>query len=815
MSGPLALDLRAIQSPDHRGRGVGRYAYELAVALERCRPDLVGCYLLAPDWPPPGDIEPLLATGKVVYLTDASVLPDSIRVFHSMSPFELGVGTEAVWPALVEQRGLRFSATVYDLIPLRHRDTYLADAGQRRRYAARAEILRHADALLAISPSAERDVVELLGVPPDHLTTIGTGVSPRLAPPASRFEVFEAARSAVPGLVDPFVLYPGGSDGRKNVEALIRAFARLPESLRDGHQLVVPCDLPPLAANHFRHVAATEGIADRLVLPGFVPDRVLELLYQSTSLLCFPSLAEGFGLPVAEAIACGAIVVASDIAPLHELVVEEARFDPNDVGSISAAIVRGLSDPGFRARATGASALLDSWDDVAERAGKVFESLAAGRPRPWKRPPRLAFVSPFPPIASGVAAYSSKLVEALSAEVDGVEVDCFADGRDRDGSEPEVGRPWWDARSFGVVEKATGGYDDVVYVLGNSEYHAGALAALRVRPGLVMTHEVRLSNLLRYSTEVRGAVPGGVAAVIERTYGGLLPESLGLGDRISPDDQERYGLLMLRDILECTDRLAVTSEAARRLASIDAGPNLEGRLSVVPFALAMTPEELDAVSVERARLRDAGPRGGGGLVASFGIVDPSKEPFVLIDAVAELGRPGSSGAGRAVGAAADMAAPALAFVGPVSDELRLALAAHGEHSGVEVSITGQVSRPEYLAWLGRADIAVQLRTTFNGEASAAVGDCLATGLATVVSQIGWLSELSDDIVVKLARGAGSVELSAQLSSLLGAPLRSRELGAAAAAYAASCTFEAAAAALTRQLRLPVPVPVPVPSGAEG
>lgn len=140
--GPVVLDIQALQSPDFRGRGIARYAYELATALERDHPELVGAYLLNPDLPPPGDLGPLLGSAKVDYADSPTAVHDGARLLHVLSPFELQVPIDRVWPRWAHEAGLRFCATVYDLIPLEHQHPYLDDVRQRARYLGRLEALR-------------------------------------------------------------------------------------------------------------------------------------------------------------------------------------------------------------------------------------------------------------------------------------------------------------------------------------------------------------------------------------------------------------------------------------------------------------------------------------------------------------------------------------------------------------------------------------------------------------------------------------------------------------------------------------------------
>lgn len=800
MTGRVVCDLRAVQSPDHRGRGIGRWSAELAAALERTSPDLVGAYLLDPDWSPPGAIDELLVTGKLAYVgtPEAAAATERASVYLSCSVFEPQRTIAHVRPPFVDRLGLRYAAVVHDLIPLRMADRYLVRPIERLWYRARLEVLRAADAVLANSSPSAADVVELLGVEPARCHVVGTGVSRRFAPPPSREGALAEVRQAMPELRGEFVLYPGGSDGRKNIEGLIDAFARMPGRVRARVQLVVVGDLPPSVANHYRHLARRGGIEDRLVLTGFVADDRLAQLYRATALLVFPSLAEGFGIPVAEALASGAAVAVSDRPPLDSLVPEpRARFDPEDPADMAATMSRCLSDASI-GRAVRRVASVATWDEVATCAAGVLEALAGCPRRRWPRRRRIAVVSPFPPARTGVAGYSESLVAAMrraaarrgdgSQAQDGpVQIDCFADGRNRYPLplEPVGGATPYDARAFERVDGAVGGYEHVVYVLGNSECHAGALAALRRRPGTVLSHDVRVSGLLTFSSETPGAVPGGLGQAIRRSYPDL-PDELGGRRAVSAADADRYGLLLLRDVLRSTRRLLVTSESARRLAVLDAGPELAERIAVLPFAVSrLTADERAAVGQARAAKDRSGP--GRLRISSFGIVDPHKRPDLLLAALAELVAGGTDAE--------------LRLVGGISERLAEQLAAQAAalHVTARLHVLGDVAWPEYLRELGEADAAVQLRHRTSGEASGTVSECLSAGVPTVVSRIGWMAEIPDEAAVKVPHECSAAELTARLRTLLGTRDRRLALGAAGLEWADARTFDVAADALLDEL----------------
>ncbi len=170
------------------------------------------------------------------------------------------------------------------------------------------------------------------------------------------------------------------------------------------------------------------------------------------------------------------------------------------------------------------------------------------------------------------------------------------------------------------------------------------------------------------------------------------------------------------------------------------------------------------------------------------MVGPEKRPDVIVESLAYVRR--------------RVPQATLRFVGALGGGMEELLASARSLLGVTgaVSWTDRVDEDSYRSELSSADIAVQLRSIFNGEASAAVAECLAAGIPTVVSNIGGHSELPASAVLSTAAGCGAYELSVKITELLTDKDRRRELSEGAARHAEASSFAVAAGALTKALK---------------
>jgi glycosyltransferase involved in cell wall biosynthesis len=237
---------------------------------------------------------------------------------------------------------------------------------------------RRARRLIAISESTRRDVVRYFGVPEDQVDVVYCGVDPWFRPlEAEQQERFRRAYA----LPDKYILFLGTLEPRKNLDRLVSAYS---------HWCRAESGVPPLVIAGARgwyyqtvlDLVRTLGLEDMVVLLGYVPQQDLPSLYSSAQMFVYPSLFEGFGLPVLEAMAAGVPVITSNVSSLPEVAGDAGVLvDPTDVEGLAAAIGSLWRDPDRRRSLSSAGieqASRFSWSDAAQKTMSVYER-AMGR----------------------------------------------------------------------------------------------------------------------------------------------------------------------------------------------------------------------------------------------------------------------------------------------------------------------------------------------------------------------------------------------------------------------------------------------------
>ncbi|GCE17475.1 glycosyltransferase family 4 protein [Dictyobacter kobayashii] len=208
--------------------------------------------------------------------------------------------------------------------------------------------LKRASMLITVSESTKRDVHELVGIPYERIQTIYPCIDERFSNVSieDRLDTFREKY----GVAEGFILYLGTLEPRKNIATLIDAYAQLRQQYHIREKLVLAGGKGWLYDTIFEKVRQS-GLEKEVLFPGFVSDSEQALWYQSASVFAYPSLYEGFGIPVAEALASGTPVVTSNISSLPEAGAGLALcIDPNDMHALSGALYQALTDPALRER---------------------------------------------------------------------------------------------------------------------------------------------------------------------------------------------------------------------------------------------------------------------------------------------------------------------------------------------------------------------------------------------------------------------------------------------------------------------------------
>ena len=230
---------------------------------------------------------------------------------------------------------------------------------------------RTAQRVITISESSRQDVHQFFGVPLSQIDVVVPGVNGRYHPiPPEQITAFRQKHN----LPERFILHVGTLQPRKNIPTLLEALAKLDKNIH----LVLAGGKGWLYDEIFAQIKAL-SLVDRVIFPGYVADEDLPSWYNAAALFAFPSVYEGFGMPVVEAMACGTPVVASDASSIPEAVGDAGLlFNPQDADELADRMTSVLNDSALSAtmRANGLQhARKFSWEDAGRETAVIYHQL--------------------------------------------------------------------------------------------------------------------------------------------------------------------------------------------------------------------------------------------------------------------------------------------------------------------------------------------------------------------------------------------------------------------------------------------------------
>lgn len=261
---------------------------------------------------------------------------------------------------------------VHDLSHIRMPEAHPPDRVKHLRRLDRIAV--RAPCIVTVSQFSRSEIIDVFQVPPEKIVVASPGVAPEFGDPTATDTALVTRKFHLKA--GQYFLAIGNMEPRKNLRMLITAFAQLPAALRERHPMVIGGGAGWGDAGLTTETAERLRRAGHLRLLGYVPSGDLPGLYAAAGAFCFPSLYEGFGMPVIEAMACGTPVLASATGAIPEAAGDAALLlSPRDVDAWTAAMRRVVEDQAFvgtlRARGL-AHAAGFTWENCARQTLKAF-----------------------------------------------------------------------------------------------------------------------------------------------------------------------------------------------------------------------------------------------------------------------------------------------------------------------------------------------------------------------------------------------------------------------------------------------------------
>ncbi|WP_410211797.1 glycosyltransferase [Aquirhabdus sp.] len=778
----IVIDLQGVQSNDTK-QAIGRYCLSLTQAILRNKGEHE--VILALNGLFPETIEPIRAAFD-------SLLPqEQIRIWHTpdisdpidtkkskfkraaelireafianLKPDVILITSlfEGLYDSAVTTIGL-FNHTTPTAVSLYDRTLFTSKTSNLERsildhemieswYENKLDQLRRAHLLLSTSELARNESIEYLGLPASQSVNIGNATD-------ARFQKTQIPRTLQTSVLEhysiskPFILYVGGLEPNKNVQATIRAFALLPEEVRKNNQLIIVCEAKSKARHGLETLVKQFGLcSENIVVTGFIPNEDLITLYNLCQALIAPSAVESFNMSVLEAMSCGAAVIGANTTSLAETIGRtDALFDPLDDQDIADKISKVLSDKVYQAnlaKHTLEQSKSFSWDQCAKRTLVALEELhetdldlkKKASALPPRIRPKLAYVSPLPPLRSGISDYSAELLPELSRFYD---IDVIV--------EQDVILSSWVADSSSIknaewLARNAESYDRVIYHFGNSEFHQYMFDLIEQVPGIVVLHDFFISGIVGHM-ELQGFRPRGWAKELYHSHG---YNAVKIYSKSQEDAVWKYPCN--KSVLESAQGVIVHSNSPKKLGTQWLGEDFVKNWSVIPLLRA------PAQPIDRTEARQAlDIPEDAFVICSFGLLGPTKQNKRLLDAWLDSKLSKHKNCH-------------LIFVGEAPSNSSytkdlLETIADSDASN-RIKITGWASTLQFRQYLAAADLGVQLRTQSRGETSAAVLDCMNYGLACIANANGSMAELPQDAVWMLDDDFENTQLTKALETL--------------------------------------------------
>ena len=276
-----------------------------------------------------------------------------------------------IGPIISFDSNCKIITTIHDLIPIIYPNLTSFKHRLIGKYILPLSI-NNASTIISISHSTKNDIIKHLNVDPKKIKVIHSGVSDIF---------FENKLKASEELINNFtldsqyILFFGTLEPKKNIYYLIDSYSKISNSLKRKYKLVL-CGKIDINNSKLTRFILKRNLKDRIIFTEFVSDEKLKFLIQNARVFCFPSLYEGFGLPIIESMACGCPVIASNVSSIPEITGDAAILvDPRNVEELVTALNKILTDDKLRKDLSKKSYLNSSKYRWQNSASKVFQTI--------------------------------------------------------------------------------------------------------------------------------------------------------------------------------------------------------------------------------------------------------------------------------------------------------------------------------------------------------------------------------------------------------------------------------------------------------
>ncbi|QGG49994.1 glycosyltransferase [Lysinibacillus pakistanensis] len=733
----IAIDVLAILGPDSKNRGIGNYTTSQLKNL--FAQDKENKYFLL-NFYEDTKLKDILNYGDNVseyyyYLGEDGFLgrnedfneifgllirnflkKNKIDSFYFTSPFDSLISYDLEWFSNVKT-----VATLYDIIPYIFKDRYLPDKIHYKNYMKQIKKLLKMDKLLAISESAKDDVLKNFDYKSENIDVIYAGTDEWFKTISVNPIERENIRNTY-NIKDEFIMCTGGDDDRKNIGDLIIAYSKMPKELIERFQLVVACKLSQQSERRYYDLAKKHSVRNRVILTNFVPTEHLVLLYNLAYVVAFPSKYEGFGLPVVEAMACGTPVLTSNNSSLGEIAEGAAVLvDPFDVNDISRGLIeileynnlQSLVEKGYE------RIKLFTWEKVAQGTLNSFSYTDYKEMKEIVKNPikKLAFFTPLPPLQSGISDYSADILEGLSSYFD---IDVYIDS---EYTATQLDNPKIKIFEHTLFNKKIEEYDEIIYQMGNSEYHRYMMSYIKKYSGIVVLHDSNLHGLLYHLSMLNHDYT---------MYKNFLYEDYEK-EFINQYVDDLVNGLTHPKIYEIATNGIVTNYAKKIIVHSDYAKKqlLNSNISRDVRKILHYTEIKDLNIRERHIPKDKL------ILSAFGHIHETKRVMQILEAFKNLCLTYSNIHLNLVGK------PAII----IEEDIQKFIKEYNLSS--KVTITGYVDLNEFEEFMNITDICLNLRYPYNGETSGSLMRVLSKGKCTIINDLGSFSEIPNDCCIKL------------------------------------------------------------------